>query len=452
MKIKTLKIALFKSLALPIIFSILIIGAAGYWSASEEISEVYDSQLITAANLLWMMNTDGTKNHPAIKMQEENLNLDETDRQALDEYAKWRSFRVWQEGRLVMSSDNARPASIPPAPKGFRDITIEGRSWRIFTLIIPKDQITVEVGEDQEARSNIIGNILSGLIWPLLFAFPVIAFLIWKGIHYGLKELHRFARDIKRRSPDDLSRLADENMPAELMPLTESINQLLGKLETSLAQERLFTDNAAHELRTPLAALQVQTQVILNSKDMAQRDDAVRELAKGTKRASRLLDQLLTLAHLRYQPVTEVSLNLYMEAREVIKTSFPAAAKKGIEIDLSGDELLQINSPKELLLILIGNIVDNAIKYTPAEGKVSIFVGRINGKPTLTVTDTGPGIPPEERVNVFQRFYRLPNNIQAGSGLGLAICKQIAEILHIDIAIETPPSGHGLMIKLIFTN
>lgn len=447
---KSLASQLMINVGIPIAVVIFIVGIATYFSAKDEINEVYNSQLITSANVLWLMNQNKEASPAEITMKSENTHLDDSDQQALDEYAKWRAFRLWKQGKLLVYSDNSQGDTTAPSPKGFTDIMVNGESWRIFTLYVPEEQTIVEVAEDGEARSVIIEHILFSLILPLLIAIPIIVVLIWKGIQWGLRDLRRFAIAIKQRSPDNLSRLSNENTPEEIKPLAQSVNHLLEKLQSSMAQERLFTDNAAHELRTPLAVLGIQADVVLHSQKESEREHAVLELAKGVRRASRMVEQLLTMARIHQQPIGLVPLNLYDQTREAVKIVYPNVLKKNIELSLSGDETIEIHSQRALLVTLLTNILDNAVKYTPSQGEVRIMIAREHGVPMLTVEDTGPGIPPEEYENVFKRFYRIPGSQEIGSGLGLAIVHVIAELVHATINLYAPEKSNGLGIKCCF--
>ncbi len=451
MKKLSITFQLMRNVGLPVVVVLLTVGGTAYFSAEDEIDEVYDSQMITSANVLWLMNEDEDTTRTEIKVKSKNIGLGELDQKALDEYAKWRAIRLWKHGKLVIYSDNAQPESVPPYPEGFTDIELAGKPWRLFTLNNAEDGIIVEVAEKHKARVEIIKHIMFGLLLPLCVSLPFIALIIWKGIEWGLRDLKRFAAAIHQRNSDDLAKISKDATPQEILPLADSINQLLGKLQTSLAQERLFTDNAAHELRTPLATLAIQADVVLGSKDAAERESAMIELAKGVRRSSRMAEQLLTLARIRQQPMHSTSLNLYAQASEAIKTVYPKASKKRIEISLAGEENLSVLSNSSLLSVLLGNLLDNAVKYTPVGGEIWLNVKSQDSVAVLIIEDTGPGIPESERENVFQRFYRLSDNIEIGTGLGLAIVRSIAELTHLDINFYTPENGEGLGIRLTFS-
>jgi len=442
---------LLRKLFLPIAATIFIVGLIGYWTARQEIDEVYDSELITAANVLWLIHRDDPSNTlPAIQMKTRNIDLDTMDQKALDEYAQWRAFRIWKKGKLTITSDNARPKSIPPSNEGFEDFIQDDEQWRAFTLHVPEEDTVIEVAEQDAARSELIANIAVGLFWPLLLILPVIGILLWRGVHTGLVDLRLFADAIKKRSPDDMTRIEAGRTPVELLPLTQGLNQLLAKLENSLSHERMFMDNAAHELRTPLAALSIQAEVALSAKNEAERIRALHELAGGVTRAAKLVDQMLMLGRLKHQQKPFAPIALYAVARESMKAHVSLALHKKIELALVGDEVLKATSQPELLNTMLGNLLENAIKYTQIGGKVTVNVETLHRQPVMYITDNGPGIAEHERDKVFERFYRVSEHAQSGSGLGLAIVKHIADMLQIHIALSAPHAGQGLRVTLHF--
>ena len=452
MRTNSLRAQLLKQLMLPIVLATLAIAGSGYFSAREEIGEIYDSELITAANVLWLLNRDYAQDdQPTIAMKTQSIDLDNIDPDAMDEYAQWRSFRVFKHGKIIIESDNARPENIPPSVQGFTNFMHDGEQWRSFTLRVADDNTVVEVAERVEARGDLIWRISEGLIWPLLFVIPVIGLLIWRGVHVGLIDLRRFAIAIKKRSPDDLSRLQSDHVPVELTPLAEGLNQLLGKLEAAAAHERIFMDNAAHELRTPLAALSIQAQVALAANDAVERTSTLNDLAGGVARAARLVDQMLILGRLKHQLKPFRPLPACRILRHIIKEYVPLALQKHIDITLSGDESATLLTQEDLLQTMIGNLLDNAIKYTPESGRVLIHVASPEqGVTEICISDTGPGIPESEHARVFDRFYRSDEHLEAGSGLGLAIVKHIADILQVDITLGSPEGHPGLMVQLYF--
>lgn len=443
----SLTLQILAGVGVPFLAATGLIGLLAWFSAQDEISEVYDAQLMNSAVQLWVMAK--TTDHPEFpQLNRGELGLDADDQADLEEYTDSRTFRVWKDGRLDMASPGAPPASEPVGPRGLRTLGQGRHGWRVFTLIGAKNHIVVEIRERLQARWEISGRIIWDLLWPLLMILPVIGLAVWLGIRWGLRDLRHFAGEVHRRSPNDLARFDTGDVPGELTALSDSINTLLGKLESSLAQERLFTDNAAHELRTPLAALNIQAEVARNAQNAGEREQALDELGQGVRRTSRLLDQLLTLARLHHISEGPHSVNLYAAASDVMKEAYPKASAHHVELSLAGDETIVVPARPALLALLIGNLVDNAIKYSPEGGSVDMVIARAGPEAVLTLRDHGPGIPEAERESVFGRFYRIRGNIKPGSGLGLSIARSISEILNARISLFTPADGRGLGVEV----
>jgi len=434
---RPLHVRLLIGIGVPLALIIAVIGAIAYVSARDEINEVYDSQLITSANELWQLS------HPAGgEATVTGQGLDSADRAVFDDYARRRSFRVWRDGRLTLASDNAALGA--PLPAGFHTVQATDGPWRIYTQVLPAGRGVVEVREKLRARNEVVTRVLYGLLGPLLLALPVSAFVIWRGSRWGLRGFDRFARDVARRTPDDLSPVPPGDLPSDLMPLAEALNALLARLDHAARQERLFTDNAAHELRTPLAALSLQAEVIAGARTAAERRSAIDALSKGVHRASRLLDQLLTLARVRQAVGQAETCDADAALADVIADIAPLAAAKDMMIDARGTGIGTVVSPPMLLFLLLRNLLDNAVKYAPAGSTV-----RIKTAPgAIILIDQGPGIPDPDRAEVFRPFHRLASARASGSGLGLAIVRTIADSLSAEVALFTPPDGIGLGVRV----
>ena len=447
---RSLTLQLLIAIGAPFMAVIFLIGIIAYASAQDEISEVYDSQLIRSAQQLWTMIRQDDDTDPLL-VDRRDPNLDAADQEALDDYGRRSSFRVWRDGRLLMASQGGPFTASAPMPRGFTTMRTASGDWRVFTFVVPRDGIVVEASERLSARREVSSRIVWGVSLPLLVVLPIIILMVWLAIRWGLRDLRRFASDIHSRSPDDLSRVGGADLPVEIAPVAEAVDQLLDKLERSAAQERLFTDNAAHELRTPLAALVVQADVIRNATTDADRTAMIDELSKGVARASRLLDQLLVLARIRHTPVEAQPLQLYDLAGEVIRDHYPKARARQIELSLSGDEAVVVTSSKAMLGLLIGNLVDNAIKYSPPGTAVEVSVTFEAEGACLLVRDQGPGIPEHERDQVFNRFYRMKGQGETGSGLGLSIVRTLGELLSAKITLFTPDTDRGLGVRVAFS-
>ncbi len=440
-----LTVDIMKGVAVLVALILVAVGTTAWLSAEDEIVEIYDSQLVNAATVLWSLTQDGAP-HASVALDEHKLPLDSADRKALRTYSKWRSFRVWQDGHLMRHAGPLSGAPLSPLSAGFTNRDVAGVEWRTYTLYVPADHIVVEVSEMTHARNLLIGRVVRDLIIPLLIAAPLFMLAIWLGTKWGLRNLQAFASAVRSRSSNDLSPIDFDRTPVEIAPLATSLNGLLTDLARSLEQERRFTDNAAHEMRTPLATLNAQASAMLNARNVAEREKAADLLTKGVKRASRLLDQLLTLARIRHAPMADTTFNLYDQACDAIREIFPKAKEKRIELSLSGDETTLLTSKPALLAILLNNLLDNALKYTPEDSAVRVFVS----SGSITICDQGPGIPEAERELVFTRFYRAEGVTQTGSGLGLSIVRNIADLLSAEIILSAPAEGSGLCVTVTF--
>lgn len=371
------------------------------------------------------------------------------------EYAHQFSLQVWSdEGKLLLRSPNAPDTPLSSSTEGFSDETHNGHLWRVFTAYNPKTKTTTIVGERYVSRNRLGHMIARDDIYIMLMTFPLSGLLIWIIIGKGLSSLHRVEREVSNRAPNYLEPVEIRGVPVEIKPVVAELNQLFLRLQEAFDREKRFAADAAHELRTPLAALKAQAQVILKAKDPAAQQEAIKKLIHGVERTSHLVQQLLTLSRLVpeatiIEETTEVDLGKI--ATEVIAQLVPEAIEKNIEIEfLSEKEDARLVGNATALSILMRNLVDNAIRYTPKGGKVTVSVTAEKRHVLLSVTDNGPGIPPKLRGRVFERFFRVLGTKAQGSGLGLAIVAQIAKLHQAKIKLDTPDTGKGLEVTLTF--
>jgi two-component system sensor histidine kinase QseC len=450
-KSPSLRSQLIKSLCLPITVALCIVGLLAFVSSSDEIDEAYNSQLLTSSNILWLLIKNNLRNQPSeFALDAKNIDLGNMPPKDFEEYIEWRSFRIWKDNQIFLASDNAPPVTMPHYAKGFSTFEYDRSTWHVYALYVPDQDVVVEVFEKDDARKELINKIMIGLLWPLLLSLPVIAFLIWKGISFGLRDLRAVIKQVEARSPEELPPLTKDNVLTDLLPLVSAVNTLLSKLGASFERERQFTDNAAHELRTPLSVLKIQAQIAKRSTNDTERNEALSSLLEGVDRSSRLIDQLLLLARLENDctPLVQVAPDDIICT--IVSEMEPSIRDKKIEVIIQSDPLLIIHSKPELLAILFRNIFDNAIKYSPEQGTVLIKLYPDNSRIYLEIIDSGCGIPEDERDKIFQRFYRQARNRESGSGLGLSIVKQITELLEADIEIFTPDSKRGTGVRVGF--
>lgn len=359
-------------------------------------------------------------------------------------------------------------ASLPrPRPRDFstvgpnmRNTSLGGEKVRLLTLHFStklrtpgKDYVLV-VAEPIKDRLVLGRGILANIVIPQFIFILIAGFAVWIGLNQGLEPLERLRRRVASRSRDDLSPLDESQAPGEVRPFIREINRLLERLQSSLESQRQFVANAAHQLRTPFAGLVSQA-------ELARREDAppaVREaldgICMGAKRCARLVNQLLALA--RNAPDTGLEekvacLDLARLARDSAARWVPEALKKEIDLGYEGPfGGVSVGGLESALTDMLDNLVDNAVRYTPPGGHVTVSVGSEGNEPWLRVEDDGPGVPHEMRDKIFQRFFRLAGNAQPGSGLGLAIVREAAEHLGARVEVADGLGGVGTSFLVRF--
>ncbi len=319
----------------------------------------------------------------------------------------------------------------------FREDDFRGQTLRIASLYVPltmtrsSDWLLLEVGETTEKRSQLANKIIASVILPQFVIIPLAVVLVWFGLSQGLRPLTRLRDRIEARREADLSPIALRRVPEELRPLTEAFNAMLARLQQNVVAQQRFIADAAHQLRTPLTGLKTQAQLAMRDNDPAELRHALRQILLGVNRASHLVDQLLTLARAETSGRTEqllLPIDLHALLREVVENWVPQALAKGIDLGYEPAGAVMINGNAFLLQEMINNLLDNALRYTPRGGQVTVRIVEQGDFALLEVEDNGQGIADDEVLKVFDRFYRVEGNDSEGSGLGLAIVREIAEV------------------------
>lgn len=426
----------------------LVTAVTSFFDTRHEINELLDAQLAQSAQVLLAQTAHDLEE----VVDEEKDRHEKKDRREHHKYEQRVAFQIWDaDGQLVLRSANAPLTPLAQEPSGYSDSRLGGQKWRVFARWDAKQEYQIQVGERYDERDELAIKIARRMLYPLLFALPALALLIWLITGRGLAPLQRVSREVAQRAPQRLDPLAVAGTPEEILPLVQSLNTLFRRLEQAFESERRFTADAAHELRTPLAALKTQAQVALRAGDAGQRSQALQQVIQGVDRATHLVQQLLTLARLDPQTgaMAGAKIDLQALAASVLAEIAPAAVAKDIELTLaegSGSVLGDATA----LGILIRNLADNAVRYTPPAGRVTVSVAQSGGEVMLEVTDTGPGIPPEERARVLERFYRVLGSGEIGSGLGLSIVKRIAELHGARVSLGEGENGMGLRVRVVF--
>jgi two-component system OmpR family sensor kinase len=345
----------------------------------------------------------------------------------------------------------SRPHSVLPnvTTLGFSTVTTSEGRWRVFGAQAMTK--VIQVAQPLRVREQQAADLALKTLRPFALLLPVFGFLIWIAVGRALQPLQRLTTLVKARRVDALDPLPNERLPDEVRPLVDALNDLLVRLGVALDRERAFMADAAHELRTPLTALHLQMGTLSRAANEAERNDAMEKLSAGMQRAIRLVEQMLSLA--RQEPRVEpihVAAPLADIAREVVAELVPLADAKQIDLGISNSQPAIVLGDPDALRTLTRNLVDNAVRYTPAGGRVDVSVENGGGQVLLKVIDNGPGIPPEERSRVLDRFYRRPGTSPPGSGLGMAIVKAIADAHGATLELESGPEEMGLAVGVRF--
>ena len=359
--------------------------------------------------------------------------------------------QIWdRDGVLVYWSQPGMGLPVP-ATEGYSTIRHDGRDWRVYTLV--QGTHALQVAQAQDERAAIATQTALRTLVPFLALIPFFGVLIWVGVGRGLEPLEAMSKAVSKRRPDALAPLSERNLPDELQPLAGSLNGLLARLSDALASQRRFTADAAHELRTPLAALTLQLDLARRANAPGERAAALDDLEAGVARASHVVEQLMTLARVEPEAMAQMrtECDLVALAKDAIVARAALAADKGIDLGLARATPATVLGDPASLGILLSNLIDNALRYTPRGGRIDVTVECDQSGATLGVADTGPGIPPEARERVFDRFYRGEDNDVPGSGLGLSIVKRIADAHAATIALDSAAAGSGLVVRVHFS-
>lgn len=416
----------------------LATAAYSYFDARREINELLDAHLAQSAALI---------------VAQLGHDLEEVDLEhasSTDKRSRRVAFQIWERGTaLRLHSADAPSSRLSTRDEGYSNANFDGKGWRVFSAWDAQRRFLVQIAERDEARREIAAGIATNLLVPLLVALPILAVFLWLTIGRAVKPLDRLGHEVQKRKPDNLHLLALEGAPREVIPLVRSLNALFDRVGRLIENERRFTSDAAHELRTPLAALKTQAQVAKGATDDGARQHALERVIEGCDRAARLVDQLLTLARLDPDVARPpASADLVTLIRDVVADLAPYAIGKDVDIRLRGPASLFVDGYPDLLSVLLRNLVDNAVRYSPRGTTVSVDIERAPERARVVVSDEGPGIAPDERSRIGQRFYRVVGTGETGSGLGLSIVRRIAEIHGAQLRFEEGENAKGLRVVI----
>ncbi len=411
----------------------LAAAAATYFSARDEVDTLLDEELRQVALSL--------RDHAVLDLRRLESVAANPDQRVL--------VQIWDPAfdrpyvsRIVGSGP------LPRTDEGYATILHDGRPWRAFTLFTGRQLI--QVAQPTALRTELAARTAWRLLLPVLVLLPFLGLAGWWIVGRGLAPLGRIAGAVKERSPTALTPVSTSGMPGEIRPLADALNDLLGRLDHSFSLQRRFAADAAHELRTPLTALSLQVQLAERAQTDEDRTRAFERLRQGIRRATRLVQQLLTMARLDPDAAAAApaSVDVATLVASVVEDARPLAAERSVQLSShDGSGPSTVSGSEDALRILLNNLIDNAVRYTPGGGRVTTSVARDADTVQVLVEDTGPGIPEEERDRVFDRFYRGQNAGATGTGLGLAIVSQVAEMHRGRVALEASEGG-GLRVRV----
>lgn len=459
----------FQLLSRLITASIILVGGIAWFAYQDvrhETRELFDAQLARSARLILSLAQSQNVNGGFSKIQEyldENglalmyIDFEEQDRTSdfgpAHAYETKLSFQIWDdEGNLLIKSYNAPLEPITDKSPGFHNTVIGDYDWRAFSLRSNNGQYTCITAERIDVRNDLTSKISNDLFYMFIILIPALFLIMFFSIYQGLKPLHQLASQINRRSGDNLELIETDNNYAELSTIKNALNQLLTRLNETLAREKRITSDAAHELRTPLAAIRLHTELAKNAKNHKQQNESLDQVIHSVDRSTHLVEQLLTLARLEPELLskdfTEVDLNaLIIEESAMLS---PLALNKKIEISFNETPVAAINGNEPSLRLLIRNLLTNAISYTPTDGRINISISQQTQHTILIIEDNGPGISEQDRKRVMERFYRAENHQVAGCGIGLSIVDRVVQMHRGTLQLSQSDSGQGLKVVIRF--
>ncbi|HDZ8855386.1 TPA: sensor histidine kinase N-terminal domain-containing protein [Aeromonas dhakensis] len=450
--------------------SLAVSALIGYLEASHEMEELFDARLAQSARITNQLlgryleqngelPANGTvyqeweQSNPEPWQKDKSFNLRGEDREITPfghEFERNLYFQLLSEqGGILLRSPSAPSQPLGALAPGFNSVTKDNHEWRTFTLYNQDAQTWLIVAERDDERSELASKMATLTMLPLLITLPFLLGLLWWLISRGLAPLRQLAQAIGERHPANLSPLNLKIRAQELTPLTNEINRLMHALADTIEREKQFTNEAAHELRTPLAVLRIHSENALAAEDAESRQHSLQKMLLALDRSDRLLRQLLTQARIDNQQGLELSeLNLNQLLQGTLATLAPIALKKDQQLSLEGTEQLTVMGQATLLELMFSNLIDNALRYTQAQGEIVVEACQEGHRVRVDIRDNGPGIPTAALSRLCERFFRVNPQQGDGVGLGMAIVSRIAQLHGADLDIHNRPEG-GLEVSVL---
>lgn len=421
--------------------SAALLIAATWWVLKEEMEEVFEDNLKQVA--LAVVNHRSTQGATPTRLVQDLPKV----------YEEFGSFEfvtaVWsRDGRLQATSDPGVPLPFL-SRSGLSQVRAGGERWFLYTVVL--EDAIVQSAQRTSERETLARETASALVGPSLGVLLLVSVLVTLALRRGLRPLSQATTEVAARSAETLHPIALGSQPAELAPLVDAVNALMGRLGQALSQQRDFVADAAHELRTPVTALRLQLQGVERATDASQRTAALKELHEGIDRTQHLVERLLQLSRVSPdapRPVF-VNVNLATLVRDTVARFSAQAEAEGIDLGATSQAAPVVRGDPHQLSALLDNLVENALRQVPRGGRIDVAAMLFQRHPTLLVTDNGPGIPAQERARVFDRFFRGAGARGYGSGLGLAIVKAVAQTHDAQVDLGDAPGG-GLQVSVSF--
>jgi two-component system sensor histidine kinase QseC len=449
----------------------LITAFANYRDAREQVEELFDAELAQMARVLQSIFSNPLYHREAFSAPLVYDDFDGVDPSSEGKgaeheisatghkYEKKLAFQIWdKDDKLLIQSQTAAANNIPRQASGFHTASVGASLWRVFTIIDADRGLRVQVAQREDVRTELTLEISEHLFMVPLMVLPLLAMLIWYLIGYAIAPVKRLSSEVSHRHMGNLTSIDASGVPQEIRGLVASLNALFARVKAQALMERRFTADAAHELRTPLAAIKIQLQNALRRMENDRASESLQKSLRALNRMIHLVEQLLLLNRLDSTQALEHSEKVPVAdcIRSVLEEYGEPFRNRGIRLVLDLDETIEVEAHPSLLHSLIRNFVDNALRHTPEAGEIRILLS----KDGLRIEDSGSGIPEDQLETVFQRFYRiegdgspagsLPGEKSQGAGLGLAICRQIAGLYGFDLRIENrqgPQSGLCVIVR-----
>ncbi len=413
--------------------------------AQHEVDELLDGHLAQTASLL--IAHQRSAHHIAPEVEHEETVLDTPP---LHKYAPKVAFQIFHEGVVVSRSPQIGDAPLTRLKSGFETVVIaDGSEWRVFATRGHESDVRVIVAEQTVLRDDILWAVLRGsVLKPLLLALPLLVLAIWWSVRRGLMPLRLLGQAVGQRQAHDTQPIGLADTPLEVQSLVQALNELFDRITHMVESERRFTADAAHELRTPIAAIRAQVQVAMGAND-TEREYALRMTLAGCDRATRLVDQLLTLARLDAAPQAHTTrFDLATLTRRVAADLAPTTLARRQSLELEAEQPVNMLGNETLVGVLVRNLLDNAMRYSPDGATVKARVVQQAAGALLQVQDGGPGLSDDQISHLGERFYRVLGSDQPGSGLGWSIVRRIAQVHGATLDVARSEALGGLDVRV----